>query len=383
MKKRILFVIRDLRFGGIEKSLIEVLDILDYNKYDVELYLRSNNLSLKSYLNENVQLFVNETSQKETIVLRLLSAFSRLLHKLGFDYYSRKTYEIYKNKYTNLIENRQKKYFKSEYDVVVCYSQGYTARLVSDIVKAKKKICFFHESSDQYHKMNSKSFSYFDYIYTVNANVTDILKNNYPDSSSKFRTGFNYLNYEKVRVMADENVALPVAKTVLCTVGRFSQEKGFDIAVKCAKQLADKGIDFVWLFIGDGPEFDMIKAMVDDLNISDKIIFAGFQNNPFKYIKMADLYISPSRMESYPMTLLESAVLSVPIVSTKTEGGINFNDNIAEIKLCEINECDLSDAIIELLNNSDKIEFYTNSIKSIDWVEYKSGFVSLWENILN
>ena len=364
MKKRILFVIRDLRFGGIEKSLIEVLDILDYNKYDVELYLRSNNLSLKSYLNENVQLFVNETSQKETIVLRLLSAFSRLLHKLGFDYYSRKTYEIYKNKYTDLIENRQKKYFKSEYDVVVCYSQGYTARLVSDIVKAKKKICFFHESSDQYHKMNSKSFSYFDYIYTVNANVTDILKNNYPDFSSKFRTGFNYLNYEKVRVMADENVALSVAKTVLCTVGRFSQEKGFDIAVKCAKQLADKGIDFVWLFIGDGPEFDMIKAMV-------------------KYIKMADLYISPSRMESYPMTLLESAVLSVPIVSTKTEGGINFNDNIAEIKLCEINECDLSDAIIELLNNSDKIEFYTNSIKSIDWVEYKSGFVSLWENILN
>lgn len=383
MKKNILFVLRDLRFGGIEKSLIEVLNILDYSKYNVELYLRSNDLALLTYLNKNVRLTVNDTSQKESLYVKQLSFVSDALDKLGLKYYSKKTFEFYKRKYVDSIEKRQKKYFNYEYDVVVCYSQGYTARLVSNIVNAKKRICFFHESTDQYHKINSKSFSYFDSIYTVNSKVTDVLKQCYPNYSHKFRTGFNYLNFEEVKRLSEDVVDLPAAKKTLCTVGRFSQEKGFDIAVNCARIVADRGLDFVWLFIGNGPEFDYVKKLINENDLQERIILLGFQNNPYKYMKMADLYVAPSRMEAYPMTLLESAVLSVPIVSTKTEGGVNFSNNISEIKLCDIDEASLAEAVSDLLTNNDELERMTNEITNIDWNAYKARFIALWDEILD
>jgi glycosyltransferase involved in cell wall biosynthesis len=111
-------------------------------------------------------------------------------------------------------------------------------------------------------------------------------------------------------------------------VGRLNRQKGFDILIKSFKDIVTNNKNFVLHILGkDKGEEKNLKNLVADLNLSDNIIFHGFQENPYKFYYFSDLYVLSSRWEGLPNTVLENLYLKKPIVATNC---IPFMDKLIQ-----------------------------------------------------
>ena len=84
--------------------------------------------------------------------------------------------------------------------------------------------------------------------------------------------------------------------------------------------LKDDGIDFKWIIVGDGEEKEKLNELIDKYNLKKYLILHGFEQNPFPYLKQADIYIQPSRYEGYATTITEAIILGKPIIATTFSG---------------------------------------------------------------
>ena len=76
----------------------------------------------------------------------------------------------------------------------------------------------------------------------------------------------------------------------LVTIGRMTEQKGFDIAIEAAARLKAWGINFVWFFIGEGKNKEVYQELVREKQLENNIIFLGFKQNPYIYMKNCDIY---------------------------------------------------------------------------------------------
>ena len=106
---------------------------------------------------------------------------------------------------------------------------------------------------------------------------------------------------------------------VLATVGRMAVQKGYDLAVGAGVLLKARGIPFRWYLIGDGPEYSRICTLIETSGLSDRMFAVGAKENPYPYVKHADVYVQTSRTEGYCLTLSEARGLHTPPVSTNFE----------------------------------------------------------------
>ena len=141
------------------------------------------------------------------------------------------------------IKYEKKHYFSddTEYDVAVSYIQGYTSKMVSDNVKATKKVLFYHDSTDSLHSIHNEVFRYYDRIYCVSQGAMRTVTSFYPQFADKIDYVENFVDYNKIRQDARAfDPEYEKDKLILCTCGRMTNVKGFDLAVKSAKILKDK-----------------------------------------------------------------------------------------------------------------------------------------------
>lgn len=106
---------------------------------------------------------------------------------------------------------------------------------------------------------------------------------------------------------------LQIGKTPI-VVGRLTEQKGYDIAIKAASILKKRKINFVWYAIGGGRDEEKLKKLVATYNLEEQFVFLGRKDNPYPYMKNCDLYVQPSRHEGYGLTIVEARVLGLPIV---------------------------------------------------------------------
>lgn len=103
-------------------------------------------------------------------------------------------------------------------------------------------------------------------------------------------------------------------------VGRLSKEKGADIFLRAAQHVLAKCPDAQFLLVGDGPDMEMLKALANELKISESVVFAGRrQDMPAVYASM-DVMVSSSRQEGLPMAILEGMASGLPLVATAVGG---------------------------------------------------------------
>ena len=120
------------------------------------------------------------------------------------------------------------------------------------------------------------------------------------------------------------------------------------MAVEAAKILKSQGVKFKWYFIGEGVCRISLEAMIDQYDLSDMVILAGAQDNPYVYIKNADIYVQTSRFEGYCLTIAEARILNKPIVSTDFD--VVHNQIISEENgiIVDMNPKSIADAIVRL-----------------------------------
>ena len=382
MKRKVLFVVHQLNLGGVQKTLISALNALDYSKNEVTLYVRKNRTDLLPQVNRNVsKIIINQDTTK--YYRKPYAIWLQLLLKIK---YSQKT----KQKLDDYIVSSQMKYEKEryfsddvEYDLAVSYIQSYTAKFVDENVKVKRKVMFYHGSTDEFHDVNEKAMQNFERIYCVSKGAQKAVQGFYPQYAEKIDCLENYVDAESVRQKANEFVPnYPMDKLILCSCGRITSVKGYDLAVGAAEILKKSGLDFKWYFVGDGVDRPKIESLISEKKLDDYIEITGLQDNPYPYIKNCDIYVQPSYEEAHPLSIIEAQILGKPIVSTATVGGQSIINDGENGVIAEINAESIAQKINLVYQDKGLQKSIQNNLAKIDYTKDYQRFRNEWKKLL-
>ncbi len=323
-KKKVLFITPSLCQGGIEHSMITMLKLLDKTKYDITLFTYLEDLSLLSLVPKEVRVVTDK--EKPHYYRKPKALFYNGLSIIAKKLKSKSFYEKISEKLRNYIHKQKvmhpaKDIFKNEkFDIVISYAIGVCTEMALFFNNCKHYV-FYHSSMDMHHKMLEQVLPKYNGIVAVSEGVKSMLCTNYPAVSDKVIVIHNYVDAQQIIDKVNENIAINENRFMLCTCGRFSEEKGFDLATESANLLKQKGIDFVWYFVGDGDERGKVEELISKYNLNDNIRITGYVENPYPYIRSCDIYVQPSYHESFGLTIKEAVILGKAIVSTDTFGG--------------------------------------------------------------
>lgn len=140
----------------------------------------------------------------------------------------------------------------------------------------------------------------------------------------------------------------------IISVGKLvNNHKGFDRLVRIHYQLQKDGINNRLYIVGDGADKQKLEEMITD----DSVVLTGFVNNPFKYVKNADLFVCSSHREGYSTAVTEALILGVPVISTEVSGAKELVSNGCGA-VCANNEEALYNAIKQALKNENLLAEY-------------------------
>ncbi len=387
MKKQLLFVINHLTIGGIQKTLISALKAIDYDKYDVTVYLRKNRTDLLPFIDKRATVIINNDTNKyyrkpRAIWFQVLMEIYKLTGK-------KQKAEKVKKDLSELINQYCMKYeyntffADKKFDTAIAYANGYPAYFVADYINADEKIIFFHTSTNDLPDVHKKFISKFNKAVAVHDGLIPLISEWHPCFEGKISVIENYVDADTLKNQASEkSVATPEGKTVLCSCGRFAPVKGFDMAVESARILKNNNVDFVWYFVGDGTEKEKLINLVKKYNLSDNIIFTGMQKNPYPYMAACDIYIQPSYEEAMPVTIIEAHRLGKPVITTATVGGCKLVENDVNGIVCEINPESIAESITNLINDKEKFNKIINNLKSTDYSHEFEKYKEQWSALL-
>ena len=386
-KKSLLIVIPHLTIGGVQKTLVSASKALDYDKYDVTLYLRKNRTDLLEYVDKRINVIVNTDPNRYyrkpyAVALQLKILLNKFLGRK--DKAASLDRKLAEKILDDMMQYEKKAYFASKkYDIAMAYVQGYTALFVDKCIDADKKIIFFHTSVDEMHDMHKCILPGFDGIAALHKEQKELLEQWYPDHKSKITVVENYTDRNLI-ISQSKNMSVekPIGKTVLCSCGRLTPVKGFDMAVKAAESLKSNGTDFIWYFVGDGPERNKLENMISEYGLKDNIVITGMQKNPYPYMAACDIYVQPSYEESLGLTMLEAHRLNKPVITTSTVGGKKLVENGKNGIICEINPDAIAKSIINLINDKESCDNIINNLKSTDYSHEFEKYKKQWKNLL-
>ena len=270
-----------------------------------------------------------------------------------------------------------------EYDLAVSYIQSYTAKFVVENVKTKRKVMFYHGSTDEFHDVNEKAMQHFERIYCVSKGAQKAVQVFYQQYADKIDCLENYVDAESVRNKADEFVPdYPKDKLILCSCGRITSIKGYDLAVGAAEILKKSGLDFKWYFVGDGVDRPKIESLISEKQLNDNIEITGLQDNPYPYIKNCDIYVQPSYEESYGLTIIEAQILEKLIVSTATVGGQSIINDGENGVIADINSESIAQKISLIYQDKALQKTIQNNLVKIDYIKDYQRFRNDWKKLL-
>lgn len=359
--KHILFVIDTLRMGGAEKSLISLLKSLDSDKVNVDLFLFEHGGVLQSQVPEWINIIDSDTlTRGMTLELRkylgdviieghLKAALARILMtlKAKFTKNSEFNWKIVEPYIPEL---------KKEYDVAIGYLEGFPDFFVLDKVNSKKKIGWIHidYSGRSLPPEAVEYYNRFDELVTI----SNVCKNAFiglvPEVKSRIQVLENIVLPDEIRKKAQVGVSdkwNATDVTHIVSVGRLDYQKGMDVAARTAKVLVDRKIRFCWHVYGKGVMQEEIKQYVKEQNLEGTFVLEGLRENPYPYMKKADVIVQPSRFEGKSIVLDEAKILGKSIVVTDYP---SVNDQIKDRVTGLITGMEpesIADGIEEILSN--------------------------------
>ncbi|MBQ7100134.1 MAG: glycosyltransferase, partial [Clostridia bacterium] len=256
MKKKLLFVMESMGSGGGERSLLTLLQLIDYDKHSVDLMLFNSSGLFMDMIPEQVNIISFGKSYESFVQPFGVSLKKYLLKGNLKGAYNRFMYSKTVNGKEGSTLYRDQlawKYMKGavavdlpEYDAAIGYLEGKPNFFVADCVKAKVKIAYIHSDYRKLEmdkKLDEKIFEKFDYVVGVSDKCADILREEFPDLKEKIRAVENITSPEVLRKMAEESAAEyeNANSKVLLTIGRIAPPKGYDIAVDAAEILTENG----------------------------------------------------------------------------------------------------------------------------------------------
>ncbi|QUO31248.1 glycosyltransferase [Faecalicatena sp. Marseille-Q4148] len=330
--KKILFCLQTMVCGGVEKELITILNRFNPQEYDLAVllfytqdkemekklpnYVEFINLQLdKKYYCGNLKNVIAERMKKGEMIEAAKIITSRIVKGISVPV------NISLDKINILGE---------KYDYAVCYHMHspLVLKYVAEKVQAKRKYAWIHNDFittgfpiAQYDAWLQNYNAFFG----VSEQITSEFRNICSNCSNRAFTLPNIVDEKEILLKAEDFSSLDRGFETdknfrIVTVGRFVEQKGFDLAIKATSILKKQGLKFTWYAIGYGKDETLMKSLIDENDVSDCFIILGRKENPYPYIKMSDIYVQPSRHEGYAITIEEAKVLKKVIVCTNFSG---------------------------------------------------------------
>lgn len=361
--KKILFAVKDMNVGGVEKSLLSLLNTIDRFQYEVDLLLLEEKGGFLSDVPEWVNVIVSKDYQaiKEEVNLPPISAVKKAFRRkkiirafsLLAGYVLTKLTNDYSYYYKIVFSGVDK--IDSHYDVAISYTSiiEYLSWYVLFYVDADEYIGWIHFDISKLmfnHKLMEKLHGKMKKIYVVSEEAKTAFIDKFPDLSDKCELKYNIVNQQEILDLADkaaDNIRESGTATIV-TVGRLTSEKGQDIIPEVARLLKSEGIRFRWYIIGTGGLSFQITEKCKQYGIEEEVRLLGMKKNPYVYMKQADIYVQTSVHEGYCITLSEAKVFGMPIVSTEFSGAHEQLDEREDCIVVERNVQSLVSAIKDI-----------------------------------
>lgn len=355
MKKKLLFVNGSMKSGGVEKSLISLLKSIDYEKYEVDLFLFQNEGLFLQQVPDKVRILSCEKFSFREYLKR--GAFRKAFRLLCsyVENYKQKNLEKYCGNFWKNMKDVFPK-FTLKYDVAIAYNDGYALYFVVDNVVADKKIAWNHieYTADFCYKpgLDGKYYDKLDYLVSVSVSCADILKSVFPKLRSKIYVIENILNKDFIHMQANERNPYPNTDGLkIVSVGRLCMQKGYDYGISALSFLKKKGIPFDWYIIGVGELQSSLQEQVEKAHMQGQVHFMQEQVNPYIFVKNADIFLQTSRVEGKSITIEEAKLLHKPIVVTNYPTvGDQIIDGVSGL-IADMNPESIYTKILMLLEN--------------------------------
>lgn len=312
--KKILFFVESLSGGGAEKVLTDLVANLDKTKYDVTVSSLVNIGVYNDLFKEicNYKYILQNPKKSGFISKKLYFLKYKAVHKLS----------------PRLLH---KLFFKDTYDIEVAFIEGFSTKIISaSSNNSSKKIAWVHIdlfenhwTKIEYRNLEEEIAAYkrYDTIACVSNSVKTSFSKRF-GIKDKVITRYNPVNRQDILNKAKAPIHIMKDKNVvnLVTVGRLEHQKGYDRLLKIVIKLKLDGLKFHIRIVGDGSQKIILQEYILKHNIQDCVSLLGFQNNPYKYINDADVFVCSSRSEGFSTVITEALILGKAIITTKCSG---------------------------------------------------------------
>ncbi|GEM_PF-541024 len=377
-----LFVVDNLNLGGVQKSLVSFANKLTLNNKVTICVLTGRGLLTEQLSREIIIIYPNSRVSK---FVNIMSVHKDKLKSNRINYVRKGIYRLIQNIGLGYLLNRfivlNNKIFDS-YDVAISYTglPGVWDEVVQHNINAKIKIAWIHNNpySLKLDKINAtKYYDRFDAIINVSKDCLEKFNNICPQLNKKNHLIYNIVDENEIITKAGIESPFVSKKFVIVTVSRIqNSSKRFDRIIQSAILLNQLGVtEFEWYIIGDGPESNWLKTEINLNKLDNVIHFIGFKENPYPYIKFANLFILASDYEGLPVTLMETRILSTPILVTNFDCANEALYDYKKSKIVEKDPKSLANGIIYMMSSNEDLWLYdtytinntfTNSVNNFE-----------------
>lgn len=376
-----------LKIGGAEKSLVNIMNLLDYSQWQVDLLLFQNSGAFLDQVPKTVHIIhdirpINILFQDFSTTLRteknhLTSAVFLAFRRYFYTFFTTVKYRQFDririNRwircYRRLIPDLRQKY-----DVAVAYAGGETLYYMVDKVKADRKIAYYHSDYSKIDidsGLEEKFLRQVDAIVTISDTCRNSLVKLFPGQQEKIHVFPNLTSPDMIRSMAEayfpKEFSSAGEKAVIVSVSRLHPIKGIDIAVEAAAQLKGRGRKLIWFIVGEGGERKALESQIKKRNLQYEFFLLGNRVNPYPYIKNADIFVQPSRFEGKSVVLDEAKILNKAIVVTDYHSVADQIENMVTGIVTPINASGIADGVDLLLRDNELKNKLTENLAKIDF----------------
>ena len=342
-KIKVLFLITNLGHGGAERVLTNLVNHMDQEKFDITVQTLFDVGIYQDKLREGIRYIGGHKRyyRGNTVVMKLFSPKRLFKH-----------------------------YVKEDYDVIVSYLEGPPSRVASGCTNKKTKLISWIHSNQKTIGQVSKVFrnrkeavncyKKFDKIVCVSQTIKEdfdkALNINVP-----IEVVYNVVESEKIIACSTEkveDVAFDKEKINIISVAKLMKVKGYDRLVNATKRLIEEGFPLHVYIVGKGEERASLERQISHLNLTNNWTFVGFNTNPYKYVREADLYVCSSYSEGFSTAVTESLIVGTPVVSTNCSGAYELLGYNNEYGIVTENSEDGIYSGIKQMLEGDKLSFY-------------------------
>ncbi len=368
--KKILFVMNTMGLAGAEMALLELLRYLTKEEeLELSLFVLTGQGEMLSRVPEGVIIrnkktdtcSVHSSEGKRHLMQKAIGAcFSKGTVFRLFPYLVNQTVAMIKkkcilpDKLLWRVFSDSAEIFEEEFDLAVAYIEGGAAYYVMDHVKAAKKAAFVHVDyslAGYTRSLDKECYVAYDKIFPVSDEVKEAFLKVYPECREKTEVFHNLINRERILHRAEEPGGFTddYDGVRILTIGRLMAQKDFAQSIQAMKLLLEQGIQARWYILGEGEQRAELEALIKALKLEQNFFLLGAVENPYTYLKQADIYVHATRFEGKSIAIQEAQVLGKPILVSNCSGNREQVVDGVDGKLCELTPEDICNGIKEML----------------------------------